>query len=119
MLSNQMKAFLRRQANKSLTETCTIERKTTATTSAGYAEPTWGVVTTAACRLLPLTQRDAKGQVAFQEANRVYFRLELAYDADVRDGDRVKIDGVIYEILQISLPTDGMFTDVQVARTKP
>jgi head-tail adaptor len=116
MLPSQMRAILRREANKTLTDTCTIERKGNLSNSIGYGESDWNVVATVNCRLLPLTQRDQKGQVALREANRVYFRLELAYDAEIQNGDRVKIDGATYEVLQISKPTDAMFTDVQVAR---
>lgn len=85
-----------------LNDTCDIERETATTDDYGYPVKTWATVDSGvACRMLPNAGRDSKGMVAGLEEGRVYFRLIVPHDTTVEDGDRVNLDGVIYEIVQV------------------
>lgn len=85
-----------------LTDTCTIQRATEATDTYGHTAKTWATaVSGALCRFDPFARQDSAGQVAMQEQGRAWYRLTLAWDTDLRDGDRVVYDGDTYEVLQL------------------
>ncbi len=54
-----------------------------------------------ACRILPLNDKGRDFVVGDGEEGRSYFRLIVPYDTDLRDGDRVEMNGDTYEIQQI------------------
>lgn len=116
-VSAQVLAMMRSAGAGFLTDSCIIERKSQ-TSEDGYLKPVWSVVAAAApCRLLPDTRQDSKGEVEDREAGRVYYKLSLAHNADLADGDRVKIGGLIYEVLQImSSLTDAVFKSAKCVR---
>lgn len=116
-VGRQNVAMMRRYGRAFLTDTCTIERKPQ-TSEGGYLRGGWSVVgEDVACRMLPDTRQDARGVVEDKEVGRVYFKLALAHDSDLRDGDRVQMGGVVYEVLQILVPlTDQVFMTVKLAR---
>lgn len=102
MLTSRELAQARSDALETLTDTCAIERATEVTDNYGHTAKTWATVTNgAACRLDPFQRTDPTGQIAMQEAGRAWYRLTLAWDTDVRDGDRVAYDGDTYEVTQL------------------
>jgi SPP1 family predicted phage head-tail adaptor len=85
-----------------LTDTCTIQRATEATDDYGHTTKTWATaVSGVACRFDPFARQDSTGQVAMQEQGRSWYRLTLAWNTDLRDGDRVVYDSDTYEVLQL------------------
>ncbi|MCU0464184.1 MAG: hypothetical protein MUF38_06405 [Anaerolineae bacterium] len=116
-IGRQAVAMMRRYGRAFLTDSCTIERQSQ-TSEGGYLRGGWSVVAAdVACRMLPGTRQDARGVVEDKEVGRVYFKLSLAHDTDLRDGDRVVMGGVVYEVLQILAPlTDQVFMTVKLAR---
>jgi hypothetical protein len=109
---------IRKQAQKWLTDTCTIERKNDAVNPAGQQIGGFVTLENVPCRILPQKNRGmGSGEVAEREANRSYFRLELLPDAVLENGDRVTIKGVVYEVLEINSPlTDEIFKSAQLAQ---
>lgn len=101
-----MTAFIRRVLQKYLTDSCTIQRATTAADVYGHAVETWETVATVGCRILPL-QRTRESLIAEQEKGRTFYTLVVPYNTDLRDGDRVVSGGVTYQVIQV----DGNRTD--------
>lgn len=101
-MDSQTLARVRAQVSSLLNDTCTILRAMPTVDSSGYPAENFGTaVANAPCRLLPRNLRDNKGVVADKEQGRSYYTLVLAYDADLRDGDRVQVGTVTYEVVQI------------------
>jgi len=103
VLTSRELAQARSDVLTTLTDTCTIQRAGEVTDSYGHTAKTWATATSGApCRFDPFERRqDSSGQVAMQEQGRAWYRLTLAWDADLRDGDRVVYGGDIYEVLQL------------------
>lgn len=114
----QTLARIRAQVEGKLTESCTILRAAPTVDDAGYIAEDFGTAATGvACRLIPLNRRDRQNIRATQEIGRSYYRLVMPYDADVRDGDRVALGTVTYEVLQIDGDrTDRADKQVMIAR---
>jgi hypothetical protein len=107
-MDSQTLARIRAELGLKLTESCTVLRPAPTVDDAGYTSDNFGTaVTGVACRLIPLNRRDRQDVKATQEIGRTYYRLVMPYDTDVRDGDRVALGTVTYEVLQI----DGDRTD--------
>ncbi len=112
---------LRADALLTLPDTCAILRPAATTDADGNSVPTWGTaVASVACRLDPFHWRDWRGLVAEREVNRTYDVLTLPHDADLRDGDRVVIDGQPLEVMQrFDLHSDRIVLRAYVARMTP
>lgn len=110
-------ALMRAEVAQTLPGTAVIQRMTMGTGL--YGGETWAAVGTVAARLDPYNRQDSSGQVSMMEAGRSYYQLTLPYDADLQDGDRVSIDNVIYEAVQVhSRQTFAMATRSIVAVLK-
>jgi SPP1 family predicted phage head-tail adaptor len=95
--------FMRRAVARYLNESCEIQRAGTAADAYGHSVETWGTVATVNCRILPLQRvMGYHGIIATQEKGRVFYGLVVAYDADLRDGDRVVSGGVTYQVIQVN-----------------
>lgn len=107
-MDSQTLARIRAELQTRLTETCTILRAAPTVDDAGYTSDNFGTAAEdVPCRLIPLNRRDRQNIRATQEIGRSYYRLVMPHDVDVRDGDRVTLGTVTYEVLQI----DGDRTD--------
>lgn len=88
-----------------LPQSVQIQRATETVSAAGGVTPTWATQSTVKGRIDPLKAMGAIGMNAYtiadQEKGRSHYQLSVQYDADLRDGDRVLIDGVTYEIRQL------------------
>lgn len=102
MLTSRELAQARNDALETLTDTCVIERPAEITDAYGHTAKTWATAASgAACRLDPFQRTDPTGQIAMQEIGRAWYRLTLAWDADLRDGDRIVHNGDTYEVTQL------------------
>lgn len=102
MLTASELAQLRADILATLPDTCVIQRASAGTSTYYFAnEGTASAVGTVACRLDPFNQMDSAGMVAGREANRATWRLTLAYDADISDGDQVVVNGHTFQVMQL------------------
>lgn len=110
-------ARIRKKSNKLLTDRCQIERHLSAVNDAGQPIGDWFLVATVKCRVNPVQQRGTMGEIAEREANISRYTLELPIDADLKDGDRIRYQQVIYEVQEIAFPiTDAVFKSAQIVR---
>lgn len=113
-------AKIRRRAQAFLTETCQIERKQSGVNAAGQPIGGWQIVDSVPCRAHPVQQRGGLEEIAEQEANVSRYTLELLPDADLKNGDRIRYQQVVYEVNEIAFPiTDAIFKSVQITRVNP
>lgn len=105
-------------AERTMTETCVIQRPYTAVSDAGDYETSWNAVATVAMRMLPDNRRmSGDTQTGGKETGREYKRVVVPAGTDLRDGDRLLVDGVRYEVLRLnSRVTDKTFITADVAR---
>lgn len=101
MLTDAELAQLRSDIGELLPDTCQIQRVTTTTDAHGNWGEAWSTVGTVACRLDPFFRMASPNPVAAQEKMRNSYRLTVAWDADLRDGDRVLVDGDVYELVEL------------------
>lgn len=103
--------------NKTLTDSCTIQRNTQVVDDGGNHVMLWSPVATVKCRLISDTQRQKPEPVAGRETPRTPYRLILPAGTDVLGTDRAVVDNVIYEIQDVKASlTDGVFVEVEVLR---
>lgn len=103
MLNANELAALRTDILATLPDTCTIQRASITTNSAGHSAQTWAASSSGvACRIdpIPRTQGD-NGMVGQQEKQRAWYRLTVPYDTDLQDGDRIIYSSDTYEVLQL------------------
>lgn len=101
MLTATELAQLRQDVLETLPDTCRIERATITNTNGNVSE-TWGTaVASAVCRLDPDNRRQEDAVLADRESGVARYLLSLAYDTDIRDGDRVVVNGRTYQASQI------------------
>lgn len=98
MLTEDELADLRADMLELMPDTLTISRPSEATNGYGEAVKTWATVATVAGRIDPMSDREKERVVADAEKGLSYHRITVAYDADLRDGDRVIGGGITYEI---------------------
>lgn len=102
MLTLRELAQARSDVLTTLTDTCTIQRAVEVTDNYGHTAKTWATAASGSlCRFDPFARQDGSGQVAMQEQGRAWYQLTLAWDTDLRDGDRVAYGGDTYEVLQL------------------
>lgn len=102
MLTSRELTQARSDVLVTLTDTCAIQRATEAVDAYGYTAKTWTTAASAVlCRFDPFARQDGAGQIAMQEQGRAWYQLTLAWDTDLRDGDRVAYGGDTYEVLQL------------------
>lgn len=118
MIPSWMLAGHARLAESSMTDTCTIERKSGGVDAAGRPNGDWDTVATSKMRLLPEARRiTGDNQIGGREVNRLYARIALPIGTDVRDGDRFVIEGRTWEILRLQdQTTDKAFITADIAR---
>lgn len=118
MIPDFMRAGMLAQAESSLTDSATVERRSDAIDDAGHASTSWAVVSAAVpARWLPRRKSPASDSVvAGQSMDKVYGRVALKLGTDVREGDVLVSHGIRYPILQIiRRPTDMFWIEVEVA----
>ena len=101
MLSDRELAALRADVLGLLPDTCVIQRATTTTNSAGAWTETYSAAGTVVCRLDPFKMATGEQVIAAQERGRAWYQLSVPWDADLRDGDRVTVSSVTYELVQV------------------
>ena len=85
-----------------LVQTVAIWRASETVSAAGDAVKSFALSTSVAGRLDPMTRKSATSyMIGDQEKGRAYYQVTLVYNADLNDGDRVVVDGVTYDVLQI------------------
>jgi head-tail adaptor len=100
-----------------LSDECFIQRPMVTINAAGLSVTSWATLSPVHCRLLPLKQRSNLNEVAEREAGKAQYKLILPADADVKNGDRVRVNDTIYEITEVKQDvTAMMFTECQVTR---
>lgn len=117
LVSSQVLASIRAFGLRALVDTCAILRPWAGSDDGYRKAGRQTVASGVACRLMQETQRDARGVVADREAGRTYWKLAVAHDTDLRDGDTVVIDEVQYEVTQLfGVNSDKVFVEAQLAR---
>lgn len=102
MIPSWMLAGHKAMAESSMTDTCVIERSTVGQDAAGRPSTTWYTAGTVKMILLPEARRiTGDNQIGGREVNRVYARIAMPVGTDVRDGDRLVIEGRTWEILRL------------------
>ena len=85
-----------------LPQTVTISRFTETVSAAGDPDKSWSTASTVSGRVDPYKRGSQSNYtVGEQEEGRAYYQLTITYSADLRDGDRVAVDGTTYEVLQL------------------
>lgn len=91
-------AQLRADIADLLPDTCQVQRMTSSK-SGPYDVEAWGTaVASTACRFDPDTRMNTSDLVADREAGIARYIVTMAYDVDLRDGDRIVYSGGTYEI---------------------
>lgn len=116
-LSAQQLARMRRIKGQFQTDTAIIQRSTPGGDETGYYTDSFAAVGTVDCRLLPMNRQQMMQMVAAQEKGRSYYTASLPYAADIRDGDRVAVGSVTYEVVRIETDRTDK-TDKQVVLAK-
>lgn len=102
MLNTNELAALRTDILATLPDTCTIQRASITTNSAGHSAQTWAASSSGvACRIDPYQRQDSTGMVGQQEKQRAWYRLTVPYDTDLQDGDRIIYSSDTYEVIQL------------------
>ena len=81
-------------------EVCTILRSTQTANAIGERVVSWSTVATGvSCRLAPSEGQSRQTPMAQQQTVIVTWWLTVATTVDLRSGDRVMVDGVVYEVV--------------------
>lgn len=120
MLTDAEIAQLRTDVLETLPDTCNILRTTWSNNKGTMVPSESTAVSGAACRVDPYNKQDSEGMLAEQESNRSYFRLTVAYDTDLQDGDTLSFGGERYEVLQLyDVHSLRIVKRAMLARVKP
>lgn len=75
-----------------------------------------GTAGTVSVRLDRLSRQDSQGIIADAEVGKTYYRVTLPYNADLRDGDDLEVNSVVFRVLQVShAQSADIFTRAVVA----
>lgn len=108
---------LRPEVDRWLTSTVTIERDGAGVDAYYDHAATPVVVGTVKARLIQSRTKAFAGDVLGREANRVRYRLIVPEGTDLRDGDRVIVDGETFEVLGVvSKLTDSAYIETELAK---
>jgi SPP1 family predicted phage head-tail adaptor len=99
MLSDAELTAIRADVERMLPDTCAILAGTQSPDGYGGITTTWGTVTTCACRIDPLTGREALAGGAVQPYHA--YIVTLPYGTTVTEGNRVEIGGTRYTIKSV------------------
>jgi head-tail adaptor len=117
MVSSRWMGMIKRETERFLTDEAEIERGTTTINDAGDQVTTWNFSANVSCRLLPEQRRDSGGDIAKREALQIRYRLIMPVGTLVEAGDRFKIGGHVYELVELrSVTTDKAFVEAIVTR---
>ncbi|MBK9122811.1 MAG: hypothetical protein IPM16_06775 [Chloroflexi bacterium] len=117
LVDAQTLASIRRFSRKALNETCTIRRRFSGSDDGYRRGGHQTIAEGVACRLMAERERDSRGMVAEREAGRTFWRMAVAQDADLQDGDDVTVAGVRYTVVQLyDANTDAVFRSARLAR---
>jgi len=117
LIPDYMRAGMLAQAESTLTDSATVERRSDAIDDAGHVSTAWAVVASGVpARWLPRKRTPASdSMVAGQSMDKVFGRVALKLGTDVREGDRLVSNGLRYPVLQImARPTDMFWIEVEV-----
>ncbi len=83
-------------------DVCAILRSTQTVNDIGERVVSWQTVATGiSCRLAPMQQQSRQTPMAQQQTVVVSWWLTVATTVDIRSGDRVVVDGVTYEVVNV------------------
>ena len=111
-LSTSELSDLRDHLEATLPDTCTIKYVSVTQTSMGSSEKSWTNRGTAiACRFAPLGGRGGSlfGLLAGQLREGQFWVLHIAYDQAIEVTDKVVIDEVTYQVLQVNAAESERF----------
>lgn len=107
MLTSAEVTQARADVAETLVSSVAIQRATTTIIDEGYPAESWATQSTVNGRIDNLTRSQGMGAlIAEQEKGRVFYQLTVTHDADLRDGDRVVVDSVTYQIVTVNLQQD-------------
>lgn len=107
MLTAGELAQARADVLETLVSDVTLQRATTTVSDSGYPAESWATAATVKGRIDNLARSQTGADViAMQEKGRALYQLTVEWNADLRDGDRVLVDGVIYELKQANIAQD-------------
>lgn len=102
MLRARTLARMRAQSELLMSQTATISRPGAATVdSSGHWTEGTPTTSSSACRLISAANSRVSAIVGEQDGTREFYQLILPYNADIDSGDRVTVDSIVYEILNI------------------
>lgn len=117
---NRTIALMRQRVERTMTDRCDIRRMSATTSGAGHVAEIPSIVRAdVKCRVLPVSRRRGEDVAGDMEMGANYFRLVLPYDTDLRDGDQVEINGVVYEVKDLNdSRTDATDLQATIARIR-
>lgn len=101
MLSADELADLRAEVLGLLPDQAVILRPEGTVTASGAWSETYSAAGTVAARIDPFKMTQGDRVIAAQERGRAWYQLSVPWDADLRDGDRVSVADVTYELVQV------------------
>lgn len=101
MLSADELADLRAEVLGLLPDQAVILRPEGTVTASGAWSETYSAAGTVAARIDPFKMTQGDRVIAAQERGRAWYQLSVPWDADLRDGDRVTVSSVTYELVQV------------------
>ena len=82
-----------------MTEVCTVTRRTLTTDSAGGYTDAWATASTTVCRVAPVGASEAV--LAGQQRSLANWKLTLPAGTDVADADRLTVGSRVFEVVGI------------------
>jgi hypothetical protein len=118
MFADNELAIARQDILITLPDSAIIVRRTPGVDSSGYPSESESAAGTVVCRLDPMSTSTGNQQVVGdQELQRARFMFTTVWDADLRDGDAVTINGKTLEVQQIfDLHSDRLVTRAIVSK---
>jgi len=101
MLSPDELADLRAEVLGLLPDQAVILRPEGTVTASGAWSETYRAAGTVAARIDPLKMTQGDRVIALQERGKAWYQLTVPWNADLRDGDRVSVANVTYELVQV------------------
>lgn len=102
MLTATEQAAMQAVQRLTLTEACTVSRRTLASDSAGGYSNTWATAATTVCRIAPVSANEAA--LAGQQRIVASWKVTLPASTDVRGEDRVVVGARSFEVIAILGP---------------